>query len=268
MCVIIYLPKGKPVTNETLKKCFKANPDSVGYMFIKSGRIQVNKYLTFKPFLKDFRRDLKIHGDERDFVIHFRIATSGKVDLDNCHPFQIDSSHAFVHNGVISGYGSGVCSDTNEFSTLILAGLARSFPAFMQSDAAMELIQGYIGTYNKMVFLRKDGRVWILNSKQGEWVDGVWFSNVYWRHSYQYQVASGYMGYGRPGWGGDDGYGEIPSTPTTVTETFPSAPGANKKFLPAALQNLPEVECRECSQPTIHQDKLCNDCWKLEKKGR
>ncbi len=258
MCVIIYLPKEKAVTNADLRRCHKANPDSVGYMFTSEGKLQIKRFLTFRPFLQELRLDLKQYGRTSDFAIHFRIATSGKVDIDNCHPFKINADHGFVHNGVISGWGTGVCSDTNEFRTKILSPLAKANPKFMDCASTEELVRGYVGTYNKMVFMRKDGEAWILNANQGTWDRGVWFSNTYWR----YEHVSTYGGYGA-----EDGFGHYDSWPSQVkgeeTPTGSASPAISSKLL-----GLPQVECQGCGAMTIQQDKICNECWVLiEKKA-
>lgn len=248
MCVVVYLPKNKNITNSDLRKCFRANPDSLGYMYAANGKLHIERFLTFSPFLKSFRRDLSRYGKVADFAIHFRIATSGKVDIDNCHPFRIDSRHGFVHNGIISGYGNGGCSDTNEFRTKVLQPIAKAFPAFIESPEMLELLKGYIGSYNKIVVMRDDGESWIVNSQQGNWEAGVWFSNMAW--SYSYQDHS----YGRNGFHGTQVY------PNAEPYTLHTQSTATSQ-LPTIFTNLEEVDCSGCGKPTVHQDKICNDCW-------
>lgn len=257
MCVIIYLPKEKNITNADLRRAYKANPDSVGYMYAHSGKLVLERFLAFRPFLSKFRQDLKKYGAESDFTIHFRIATSGKVDIANCHPFRIDKDHGFVHNGVITGWGSGVCSDTNEFRTKVLTPMAKAFPDFMESESVEELIRGYVGTYNKLVFMKADGNSWILNAPQGTWVHGVWFSNTYWKYESAaygdgYEYGRGYGLYMRGTnntghHGTDNGVTDLPDTKTSDVQTM--------------LLGLTPVTCSGCGKDTIHQDKVCNDCW-------
>ncbi len=272
MCVIVYLPKKKNVTNAVLQDCFRANPHSIGYMYADRGEIFIKKFLTFKPFLKEYRSDLKTYGGSSDFVVHFRIATSGLVDLENCHPFTVGKDHAFVHNGIISGYGGVTCSDTNEFRTDMLEPILKSIPDFMENDQILELLAGYVGTYNKLVFLRNCGKIALINGKQGTWENGVWFSNMGWK--YTAPAYSHFDDYSAENWrklpnqnweDEKDRAFERNPYPTSVLErkSFPSFPPSkvDKSLLPECLSDLPSLACSGCGAMTIQQDAICNECW-------
>lgn len=113
MCVIAFYPKGLPFNNGELKNCFKNNPDGAGVMWQDGGKVHIKKgFMEQKAFFKF----LKTLPTDVDRVLHFRIATSGKVSGACCHPFpvandfktmmqtEIEVPVAYAHNGVLTDY--------------------------------------------------------------------------------------------------------------------------------------------------------------------
>lgn len=113
MCIIAYIPSGIKVKRETMADCFLNNPDGAGFMYQdkKNNKVIIKKgYMTFKELWRDFVKTP--YNVER--VVHFRIATSGKVDMGCCHPFPLsddykemrmsrnNTSIGIAHNGIIS----------------------------------------------------------------------------------------------------------------------------------------------------------------------
>lgn len=182
MCVAIYLPAGESISNKTLKQCYAANPHSIGYMFATEGLLIVQKFMAYPEFLAAFRAQRERHT-ETDFVIHFRIASSGEIDLDNCHPFHISQDVAFCHNGILDDcYGDKKRNDTRHFSDDVLAPLVRTYGYDILFQPAMrELIEGNIGYHNKFIFMDATGRVAICNEYAGFLIGETWFSNLYWQ---------------------------------------------------------------------------------------
>ena len=73
MCIAIYKPEGHLIPQETLERCFNANPDGAGYMFHKNDKLYIKKgFFTFKEFWSSYKRD-----KSKQTVIHFRIKTHG-----------------------------------------------------------------------------------------------------------------------------------------------------------------------------------------------
>jgi predicted glutamine amidotransferase len=71
-------------------------------IYTNNGQIKVFKEMTnFDRFYKEYAKQRKANKGS-NFVLHFRIATSGKIDKTNCHPFAVNKNLAFVHNGIIS----------------------------------------------------------------------------------------------------------------------------------------------------------------------
>ena len=177
MCIAIMKSANKKISKSTLRRCYDANPDGAGFMYAEDKQLVVNKgYFTFKEFYKEY----KPHGDKQ-VLIHFRIKTHGPIDKDNCHPFLVNSGLGFIHNGIISGYGSNTKSDTIEFNESILQKIvSKHGNNSLFDDPMVELIENVIG-YSKLVFLDRHGNYTIMNEKKGNWNDGVWYSNMSWK---------------------------------------------------------------------------------------
>jgi len=160
-----------------MKKCWKANDDGGGFAFARDGKIKITKCLvSFKDFWSRYRKAVKENPDKH-FLIHCRIKTSGKVNLENCHPFVVRKGLVMIHNGIIDiEMPNKERSDTFHFAQLL--GSLKDSP--MESTAFASIIENAIGTSNKIAFLDARGRYLILNEKGGDWKDGIWFSNQMW----------------------------------------------------------------------------------------
>lgn len=185
MCVAIYKPIGLELDRETLKNCFITNPDGCGFSYIEeeTGEIRIQKFMELAPFLTAYEEKQTRYLNTSPFLVHFRIKTHGQKDLDNCHPFLIDSEHVFIHNGVIRNVPD--CpdkkkSDTRMFKELFL----RKLPAgWFGNTAVHDLIEEYIGSFSKLAIMNREGVVELYNESKGSWKEGVWFSNLLWEPS-------------------------------------------------------------------------------------
>ena len=173
MCIAIYKPKGKVLSQATLKECYTSNPDGAGFMYAENKKLHIEKgFFTFQSFYDAFKKH-----ETKQAVIHFRIKTHGKIDTTNCHPFAVNNAIGFVHNGIISGFGDANYSDTIGFNQNILQPLVSKWGNLaLFQDPIINLIEGRIG-YSKLVFLDRHGNHKIMNESKGQWDDGVWYSN-------------------------------------------------------------------------------------------
>lgn len=185
MCIAIYDPSNKPMSEETWNRCFTSNPDGCGiaYKHPEKG-IQIIKSMT-----NDLYNTYKEIATNHPVLVHFRIATHGSKNLCNCHPFYTSNGDAIIHNGIITGYGDEKRdrSDTRDFIKTIIDQLPKKW---YNNTAICSLIEGGIG-YSKMVVMTKEGKVKILNESSGSWDDGKWWSNnsykAYTYTNYTYQ---------------------------------------------------------------------------------
>ena len=174
MCIAIYKPEGKVISQDILKECYDSNPDGAGFMYAEDKKLHIQKgFFSYGSFYEAFKKH-----ENKQAVIHFRIKTHGKIDTTNCHPFAVNSSLAFVHNGVISGFGDSDHSDTIGFNHGVLQPLVQKWGNLaLFQDPMKDLIESRIG-YSKLIFLDRHGNHNILNEQKGVWDDGVWYSNT------------------------------------------------------------------------------------------
>lgn len=181
MCIAIYKPQDKILSQETLKECYDSNPDGAGFMYAQNKKLHIEKgFFSYDSFYKAYKEH-----EHKQAVIHFRIKTHGKIDTTNCHPFAVNNAIGFVHNGIINGFGDTNHSDTIGFNNAILQPLVHKWGNLaLFQDPIIDLIEGRIG-YSKLVFLDRHGNHKIMNEGKGVWDDGVWYSN----NSYKPYVA-------------------------------------------------------------------------------
>lgn len=176
MCIAIFKPAAKHINKRELRDLWTSNPDGGGYMFAANGELYVDKgYFTFKAFYKEFR-NAEAKFPKSDFVIHFRIATSGKISINHCHPFYVSNNLAFVHNGIFAF----LSKDDTESDTMIFnKNILRKLPTdFMLNSASIDLLETYCDHYNsKLILLTHTGFHQIINESAGEWRNDIWYSN-------------------------------------------------------------------------------------------
>ncbi len=130
MCIIVVKPKKIKVDEEfvgVMERCFLNNPDGFGYMYPVEDKIRIKKgYMKWNNAEKELRA---LIGKDMPLVLHFRVATHGKIDRFTCHPFPLSKKVSglrsvrttakvgIAHNGVVSFCCAkkGNLSDTQRF---------------------------------------------------------------------------------------------------------------------------------------------------------
>lgn len=170
MCIAI-LNTIDPIAEQTLINCYENNSDGNGLLWSENGQLKTFKNFDLNEFLDKYyeiRKTVKT-----PIAIHFRIATSGQIDLTNCHPFIVNKNLAFIHNGIIPNLGNTHYSDTYLFNEYVLKTLQNNF---LYSRQIKEKISKEIG-YSKLVFLDSDARYTLINENLGHWHEDNWYSN-------------------------------------------------------------------------------------------
>jgi predicted glutamine amidotransferase len=190
VCLAIYKPNGVEIAQRYLRHGFHNNMDGAGFAVCINNKIAIFKgYTTFDSFMEAY----KPHAT-RAAIIHFRIATHGETTTKNCHPFGLhDDRYAIIHNGIINidTKFQKEMSDTWHFGELVLTPMLQKMP--FNHPVLKYLIETSIGTYNKIVMLRKDGAHVIFNEKQGAWHRGAWYSNDSYKRSKVWNASTTYI---------------------------------------------------------------------------
>lgn len=172
MCIAVLNTAGK-LSKKTIQNCWSANKDGAGIAHVENGKVHIFKEMRSVDKLYKYYDALRSRF-EGNIMLHFRIATHGKIDEANCHPFKVNDSMAFIHNGIISqtSKANSNYSDTWHFNEDVVKRLPKGF---LRNPAITELLSSYID-YSKLVFLDGD-HAYIINEHMGIWDGANWFSN-------------------------------------------------------------------------------------------
>lgn len=186
MCIAIFKPKNTKLKRKHLENSAEANPDGFGVAWSDSGKLRCFRTMKAGEWI-----DKVMSLESYPAIIHARIKTHGKTDLENCHPFRISGGLAFIHNGMlpISTASKPDRSDTWHFNRSVLQPLIRDTRGV--TAPVVELLHEY-ARGSKLVFLDYRGRHLIIHEKSGEWAGGAWWSNC----SYKNRPAFNWKGGG------------------------------------------------------------------------
>lgn len=180
MCIAIYKPERHTLSEESLRNCWLANPDGSGFAWGTGKKLHIRKALTWTEFLRQWHA-CEHETTTYDTVVHFRIGTSGAMDLRNCHPHVVRKNElCMVHNGILPldvPVGSPI-SDTAIFAGVLKDDMPRHW---YRDSAWQDELGDMIGEGNKIVIIDKRCNAAIINEHRGHWHDGIWYSN----HSYE-----------------------------------------------------------------------------------
>lgn len=190
MCIIIAKDKNIALPDrDSLYNSYLHNKDGIGVAVLKSDYQKVMIKKDFKNFDLFYNWITENITTEDIAILHFRIATSGKVDLGNAHPFPITnnkkllrktllySNFAVAHNGVIAQYSytKSKYSDTQKFIIDILANIKYK----LDNHAIIKLVESYI-IGDKLAIIDSKQRKLILIGNYIE-KNGLFYSNSSYR---------------------------------------------------------------------------------------
>jgi glutamine amidotransferase len=173
MCLAIYKPKDVIIPSEYLEEGYASNPDGAGFCVSYGPKFIIRKgFFSFAEFMRAY-----VCYQERAALVHFRIATSGDVSPDMCHPFLLcGGKYAMVHNGIFNLKPHKGKSDTATFADSILTPLLdQGVP--IDSPELKYLVETSIGKSNKILVMDSAGKVTTFNEDSGHWEEGIWYSN-------------------------------------------------------------------------------------------
>lgn len=200
MCLAVYKPADVPPDWDALEQGFASNKDGAGFVAVVDGKLLVSKgHFAFDDF-----REAYLPYAGLQAAVHFRLATHGKTDALNCHPFLVTDDLAMIHNGVLNikcDLDKNM-SDTWHYVQHILTPMAERDPDFFYQPEVVFLGESAIRG-SKFVFLRSDGESMIWNEDDGHWSRDIWYSNS------SYKCAREPIGY-RRWWRDEDPVVSVP----------------------------------------------------------
>ena len=170
---------------DALECAYHTNRNGAGFMWVEDGAVKVWKDPNAKFDAVQAQYE-KLLG--RNFAIHLRFSTHGKIDTENTHPMRVlrAADHGIdlfmMHNGVMSDVPIKAKdrSDTWHFVQNFLKPMLMAQPKLIYKPSFQEMLGKYIGGGNKLLFLDNHGRVVIINPKSGsQHESGCWISNTY-----------------------------------------------------------------------------------------
>lgn len=177
MCLIIDRPEATPIDDAIISRAMAMNSHGWGIMRAEDGVIHIVKGFGEKGFRKAYRK-----VGAAPCVIHYRMATHGNRNIENCHPFAFgDGRYALMHNGIIGTAPSHdkTMSDTWHFTEDVVAPILAHNPDLFGTPRLDNILAALAGEGNKLVILRRDGAKMRVNGQEGTEQDGLWLSNTW-----------------------------------------------------------------------------------------
>ena len=181
MCLIIHKPKGQEIPQWVIESAQEYNPDGVGIMAEGDSR----KFLSIKP---EVVRDT-VNGFD-DCAVHFRMATHGRVDKANVHPFKMRGGAYLMHNGILHAYAPKKgCKAKKSDSALFVQHFCN--PMILKNGSIpKKALEAEIGS-NAIAIMNKDGSIHRYGKGWNEY-KGCFMSN-----EYAWDAPYSYSGFGR-----------------------------------------------------------------------
>ncbi|MBP3713387.1 MAG: hypothetical protein J6I69_02320 [Bacilli bacterium] len=195
MCVIMYKPSNAKLPNrKTFEKCFKANPDGAGYMFVKDNKVIIHKGFSDLENMLDSINSESVDFNKTALICHFRISTQGGVNPSLTHPFAVSDNFAdmrqinatcnlaLAHNGIISHCSNSrakTYNDTMEYIRRYVYPITRGKAESLDDDLTIKLLKDrHLTGWNKFALMNANGKVVLV----GDWrkKDGIFYSNLNW----------------------------------------------------------------------------------------
>lgn len=174
MCLIAYVPAGLAMPEENMQDAHRGNSDGIGVM----SKMGVEKFVGRKALKRARRYIRQLTNGNIEHAIHFRFATHGDVTRANCHPHKLPNGNGWMmHNGVLHDYAKLASAQFSD--TALYAATHTSMDASNENAGDYWTKQELLIGHNKLVIMSPDYTFWIVNEKQGDWIDKIWYSQTY-----------------------------------------------------------------------------------------
>lgn len=181
MCIILFQQaEAKRLPKVGLEIFSENNSDGMGLMYSEDGKLRVWRSMDDIEAL--WEEYCRVHDRGIAIGIHFRIATKGKTDLANCHPFLTGNGWALMHNGTMYGLGAipDGESDSSLFATSVIGALSEDWN---ERSTLFNLLSSYAKP-SRLLLMHETGQWVVMNPKeQGAGTSkeyDTWFSQSGW----------------------------------------------------------------------------------------
>lgn len=193
MCLLAYCDHDATPDYEGLWTASVNNPDGFGWALHLGSRIITGHSMDASVAIETYQEALDKYPGSAS-MYHARYATHGTTDLANCHPFTVGEGKGTVlaHNGIIPhAPREKDRSDTRWFAEV---ELPRRGLQILDKPNKWNKLERWLSS-KVVLFTTEESlkyEIYILNEHDGDWVDGVWWSNDSYKHIYSW----GTTGYG------------------------------------------------------------------------
>ena len=250
MCMLCVIPPHVTPTRDRLENSALNNPHGFGFGIAipSENRILVERTMNADDSINRFI-ELRTQYPEGYAVWHARLATHGKTDVTNCHPFRVgrDNLTYLAHNGILPVLETDAeRSDTRIFAEDTLPAMGGV--SALDNEQVLNVLEDFTsGSKVAILTLNPSAKqpLYLLHASKG-WHDetGVWWSND------TCKAVKSYTYYGS-GYRGSD-YGN----------TWYSDKELN--FF-NSKQNDASVNCLVCTSLTIAKDyHACTNCFSCQ----
>lgn len=189
MCVLAYIKSDSYITKEEFFAMFDANPHGGGMAYKLGDKIHIEKGFfncdKFWEAYNNVKQTLNV-----DIAIHFRIATSGQITSQFCHPYTLtnnindmyrlstDADTVVFHNGVLNISVDDGCNDTMTFIK------NRLYPLYKEDKNFLNDKHNWINISNDIsgsrLLVMQCDNVFMLGNGWTEYRNGMYVSNRNW----------------------------------------------------------------------------------------
>jgi predicted glutamine amidotransferase len=188
MCMLCVIPPNTIPSRDKLENSALNNPHGFGFAIVvpEEGRIICERTMSADESINRFL-ELRNRYMTGYAVWHARIATSGKIDLSNCHPFLVpDKEHPLAtyvaHNGMLDVHEEvgDTRSDTRIFAEDLLPAIGGV--TALDNPQVFNLIDEFTrGSKVAILTLhpKAEYQLYMFHENAGNWdkETGVWWSN-------------------------------------------------------------------------------------------
>ncbi|WP_043661862.1 class II glutamine amidotransferase [Nocardia thailandica] len=192
MCILTFYPPNTSPDLDALAGGALVNPDGHGWAIHAGDRILTGRGMDPLSVITEFA-ETRTHHPDGPALFHSRLATHGRHDTSNCHPFPLggDERTVFAHNGILPSHVHPLDGDPRSDTRIAAEDFLPRQPfGPLDSWTGHTRMQAWLGA-DKAVILTVDPAykqpAYLLNEHRGHWIAGVWYSNLSFQDARYYQ---------------------------------------------------------------------------------